>query len=120
MLSNMLFSSKPLHGAAPLSFQDLFQALQLISHTINKHPSESDADIYVVRELCDHVYNGGCGDPLPKAIEQEYGIEWSLTDTVDPVRVQVLAEAAVRCMQSGSNELKRWVLHNIVTVGCFA
>ncbi|KIJ36323.1 hypothetical protein M422DRAFT_261273 [Sphaerobolus stellatus SS14] len=113
-LSNMLFSSKPVQDANPLALQNLFQGLQMLVHTITQSPSEADGDIDVTRELCSHLYQGGCGDPLVKSIEQEYDAEWSSYDAQDALRVQILAEAAVRCMQCGSDELRRWALHNQV------
>jgi len=108
----MLFSSKPLQDATPLALQNLFQGLQLLVHTITDHPSSTDGDIEVTRELLSHVYEGGTGDLLPKSIEQEYGAEWSSHDTQDSLRIQIISEATVRCMQCGSEELRRWALRH--------
>ena len=115
-LSNILFSSKPVQDASPLALQNLFQGLQMLIHAINQSPAQADGDVEVTKELLSLVYNGGCGEPLAKSIEQEYGAEWSSYDKQDVLRLQIISEATVRCMQSGSDELRRWTLHHQVLV----
>lgn len=109
-------SSTPVQDANPLSLQNILQGLQLLLHHFSGHGKDSVVDAKVIRELCGHVSSGACGQLDVKEVEREYGAEWSSVDTEESIRLQIVAEGVVRCMQFGSESLRRWILHEAVEV----
>ncbi|KAF8583270.1 hypothetical protein K439DRAFT_1349020 [Ramaria rubella] len=111
-LSNLLFCSTPVQDGNPLALQNILQGLLLLLHAFSKHPSL--ADVQIVRDLCVHVTSGACGELDIENVGNEYGEEWGSRDNQDSIRAQIVAESVVRCMQSGSESLRHWTLHESI------
>lgn len=88
----------------------------MLLHAFNEDPRDSPADTQMVGELCKRVMAGECGQLDVREIEQEYDAQWGAQDTDESIRAQIAAEGVVRCMQNGSESLRRWVLHESVQV----
>jgi hypothetical protein len=114
ILSNLLFPSTPLQDADPLSLQNILQGLQLLLHNFSVQVQDFDIDTKIVHEFCARLSSGECGHLDVDEIKKEYGAEWSEIDTEESIRAQIAAEGVVRCMQLGSERLRRWILHNSV------
>lgn len=115
-LSNLLVSSSPLQDADPLSLQNILQGLQLLLHSFGVYAHGFDVDAKVVHEVCAHLLSGECGQLNVNDVRQEYSADWSSVDTEESIRKQIVAEGVVRCMQLGSESLRRWILHESIEV----
>lgn len=58
----------------------------------------------------------GCGSLSKSAIEKEYGVRFSRSDDEADIRAAVVSETAVKCLEVGHENRRRWVLHRLIEV----
>ncbi|KAI0077367.1 hypothetical protein K474DRAFT_1751763 [Panus rudis PR-1116 ss-1] len=113
-LSNLLFSKEPAVAInTPLALRTIVQNLFALYADLNASPVYAQDAANVANWIAE-IRQGRCGPLLPDAVEKEYGMRYSKSESDDLIREAIVAESAVRCLEVGSERIRRWFLHNIM------
>lgn len=92
-------------------FQGLFSLLLCIASSAEAAAAAESLRAYIAA-ICD----GQCGTPSPQALEKEYRARWSKADSETRVRHAIATESVIGCIETGSEDSRKWMLHNLLEV----
>lgn len=115
-LSSILFSrDRPFHGDTPLVLQTLMQGIFSLMFTLSC-AGDAHQEIDSLTSYASAIRSGKCGSLSISAVEKEYGVRFAKEENEDAVREVIVAESAINCLEMGSEQSRRWCLHNILMV----
>lgn len=118
-LSSILFSrDKTFVAESPVVLQTLLQALFSLQYMLSQSPS-ANAEAQSVAEFVTAIRSGGCGELSQPFVEKEFGVRYSRKHNETMVFESIVAESAIRCLDVGPPDGRRWVLRNLVMVCIF-
>ena len=115
-LSSLLFSrDKTFNAETPMIlrtlFQGLFSLLLCLASSADATAAAESLKAYIAA-----VRDGQCGTPSPQALEKVYGARWTKADSETRVRHAIATESVIGCIETGSEDSRKWMLHNLLEV----
>lgn len=115
-LSSLLFSrDRTFEVETPVILQTLLQSLFSLLATL-RGSHDCTAEAQTVAGYIKGIKNGQSGTPTQQALEKEYGVRHSQSDSDEMVREIIVAESVIGCLDVGSEQSRRWTLHHLVEV----
>lgn len=102
----------------PVLLQTLIQALISLVADLSAQ-SDSSSDVRQISGYIQVIRSKDCGRLSKQAIEKEYGVRFGKDDKDADVRAAVITEAAVKCLEFGHENRRRWVLNALLEVSLF-
>ncbi|PCH35413.1 hypothetical protein WOLCODRAFT_133859 [Wolfiporia cocos MD-104 SS10] len=113
-LSSILFSrEKSFDAESPRILRTLYTGMFSLLMCLSSSP-DAQSEAESLRAYVFAVLDGQCGSPASESFEKEYGVSWSSDDNAAHVRRVIAAESVISCLETGSEDSRKWVLRNLL------
>ena len=114
ILQSLLSASTDL-VTTPAALRTLLPAIVSLLPVYSKPPSVL-SHLAIIQQMIEDIFNGKYGLLDLEDLQSKYNVVATLEDSEDDIRKVIALEGVVRCLEMGSPDTKRWVLHNVLEV----